>query len=134
MESPKLRKQSKQKIDFDEILLAAIDEALSSLGESAATAIYFHLETKFNIKRYDIPQKISAFSDALEKIFGMGAVTLEILCMEKLYSKVKLIYKWPEYERPLRKWLVPEMTFQEHVQLMRQSYEKAQKGKLKTDF
>jgi hypothetical protein len=30
----------------------------------------------------------------------------------------------------LCKWIVPEMTFQEYVSLMRQNYEKARKGKL----
>jgi hypothetical protein len=32
---------------FDEILLEAVDEALSSLGESARESIYFHLKDKF---------------------------------------------------------------------------------------
>ncbi len=125
----KQNKRSKQKPDFNEILLAAIDEALSSLGENATAAIYFHLEKTFNIKRLEIPQKISDFSDTLERIFGLGARTLEILCMEKLYSKVNVMYKWPEHEWPLCKWLVPEMTFQEHVRLMRQNYENTHKGK-----
>ena len=123
-----MRKRSKPKLDFNEILLVSIDEALSSLGKNVAAAIYFHIEKTFNIKRGEIPQRISDFSDALEKIFGIGAKTLEILCMEKLYAKVKVIYKRPEPEWPLCKWLIPEMTFQEHVRLMQQNYENVYKS------
>lgn len=122
-----MRKRSRSRPDFNEILLASIDEALSSLGENVAAAIYFHLENTFNIKREEIPQRISEFSGALEKLFGIGARTLEILCMEKLYAKVKVSYNWPEHEWPLCKWIVPEMTFQEHIRLMRQNYENAQR-------
>jgi len=128
VEPSKLRKRSMSRPDFNEILLASIDEALSSLGENVAAAIYFHLENTFNIKREEIPQRISDFSDALEKLFGIGARTLEILCMEKLYSKVKVSYNWPEHEWPLCKWIVPEMTFQEHIRLMQQNYKNVHKG------
>ena len=123
-----MRKRSKPKPDFNEILLESIDEALSSLGEYVVTAIYFNMEKTFNIKRWEIPKRIKDFSDALEKIFGLGAKTLEILCMKKLHDKIGVTFKWPEYEWPLSKWIVTEMTFQEYVNCMRQNYEKAQKG------
>lgn len=126
-----MHKRSKPKPGFSEILLASIDEALSSLGKNVMTAIYFHLEKTFNIKRLEIPQRIKDFSDALEKIFGLGAKTLEILCMKKLHDKIGVTFKWPEYEWPLCKWIVPEMAFQEYVSRMRQNYEKAQKGETK---
>jgi hypothetical protein len=125
-----LRKRGKPKLDFNEIVLASIDEAFSSLGENVATAMYFHLEKTFNIKRWEIPQRIKDFSDALEKIFGLGAKTLEILCMKKLHDKIGVTFKWPEYEWSLSKWVITEMTFQEYVNRMRQSYEKAQKGEI----
>jgi hypothetical protein len=123
-----LRKRNKPKPDFNEMLLASIDEALSSLGENIAAAIYFHLEETFKIKRLEIPQRIKDFSEALEKIFGLGAKTLELLCMKKLHEKIGVSCKWPEYEWPLSKWIVPEMTFQEYVNLMRQNYENAHRN------
>ncbi len=125
-----MRKRNKPKPDFNKMLLASIDEAVSSLGENVAASIYFHLEKTFNIKRLEIPQRIKDFSEALEKIFGLGARTLELLCMRKLHEKIGVSCKWPEYEWPLCKWIVPEMTFQEYVNLMRQNYEKARKGEL----
>ena len=36
---------------FNLIMLEAVDEALSFLGESAKRAIYYHLEEKFKIRR-----------------------------------------------------------------------------------
>lgn len=127
-----LRTRSKLKSSFNDILLSAIDEALSSLGENVAASIYFHVEKTFDIQRLEIPQRVNDFSDALEKIFGLGARTLEILCMKKFHEKMAVICKWPEHEWPLCKWVVPEMAFYEYVDLVRQNYEKARKGKSET--
>jgi len=74
--------------DFDKLLLEAVDEGLSSLGESPKQAIYFYLEKSFNIKKQEIPYKIEAFADAIEKIFGLGANFLENLIVKRLYEKV----------------------------------------------
>jgi hypothetical protein len=108
---------------FSNLLLEAIDEAFSSLGESAKVAIYFHLENTFGIKKSDVPSRIASFSDALERIFGSGARHLEVLFMKSLHAKIEVTYKWPAYKYPLCKWIVPEMTFQEYIQFMRQNFE-----------
>jgi hypothetical protein len=80
--------------DFEKLMLEAIDEGLSSLGESSKQAIYFHLEKTFDIKREEIPDRVSAFSQAIENIFGAGAGCLEILIMQRLYEKVGGILRW----------------------------------------
>lgn len=82
--------------DFDELLLEAVDEGLSSIGESSKHAIFFYLETVFKIKRNEIPDKIEAFAVAIEKIFGLGANCLEILIMKSLYEKFKGIVQLHE--------------------------------------
>lgn len=64
--------------DFDKLLLEAVDEGLSSLGESPGQAIYFYLKERFNVKKQEIPHKIEAFADGIEKIFGLGANFLKI--------------------------------------------------------
>lgn len=74
--------------DFEKLLLEAVDEELTTLGESSKQALYFHLEQGFRIKKHDIPYKTEAFADAIEKIFGMGADFLEILIMKRLYAKI----------------------------------------------
>lgn len=124
-----MAKQSQHR-SFEQILLEAIDEALSSLGESVKKSIYFHVENSFNIKRQEIPQRLADFSEALERIFGPGARHLEISFMKSLHAKIKVTCKWPEYEWPLSKWIVPEMTFQEYVRLMQQRFEATQESSI----
>lgn len=112
------------------MLPEAIDETLSSLGETPKKAIYYQLKTEFNIKTKETPNKIDDFSRALEQIFGLGARHLEILFMKNLHAKVEVTCKWPTYGWPLSKWIVPEMTFQEYVYLMRQNFEAANSAKV----
>lgn len=83
---------------FQKIFLESVDDAFSSLGESAKQAIYFHLETKFKISRTDIPSHLDDFETGLEKIFGAGTRYLEILIMKKLYENLepKKSLKWDE--------------------------------------
>ena len=110
---------------FEEVLQDSIDEALSSLGEAVKASIYFHLEHKFLIRRQDIPFRIKDFSDALERIFGLGAKHLELLIMKSLYEKVNCLYRW---EGP--GWLVPDLTFKKYVELIRISYNEDKIGTL----
>jgi hypothetical protein len=74
--------------DFKELLLEAVDTALSSLGNSSKQAIYFYLEKNFTVKKQDIPNKIEEFITAIEEMFGHGAKILEIEIMKHLYVKV----------------------------------------------
>ncbi len=107
---------------FEIVLAEAVDEALSSLGVTVKTSIYFHLEHKFIIPKQDIPFRIDDFSDALERIFGVAAKYLEILIMKKLHEKITCFYEWNGPS-----WLVPDLTFRQYVELMRLCYE--DKGK-----
>ena len=115
---------------FGQILLEAIDEALSALGEGVQVSIYFHLEDKFKIRKHEIPQRVGEFSDALERVFGIGARTLEILFIKSLHSKMKLVCNWPTRCR----WVVPEVTFQEYVRLMKQKFEEAGASEKKVEL
>jgi hypothetical protein len=81
-------KMASKSKEFDKILLSSIDEAMLSLGESARQSIYYHLETKFAVKREEISLDLEGFQTALEKIFGIGARYLEILIMKNLYAKI----------------------------------------------
>jgi hypothetical protein len=92
---------------FSQLLVQAVDEGLSALGESSRQAVYGCLESAFRIRRDDIPQKIAEFSDALEKLFGDSARLLEIQIMKKLYRKVgDIVEYYPERE---------DITFTEYV-------------------
>ena len=98
--------------NFEKILLEAVDEQLTSLGESSKQALYFHLERGFNIKRQEIPKKTEAFVSAMEKIFGQGANYLEILIMKRLHEKIG-------YDVKVRS---SNLTFIEYVEAAKQSY------------
>jgi hypothetical protein len=117
---PKSALTQKERANFNRLLLEAIDETLSCLGESSKKAIYCRLETEFNIKKKEIPNMIDDFSRALESLFGLGAKILEIMFMKSLYSKVRVAG-----EKVSCEWVVPEMTFKEYVDLMKQRFEEA---------
>ena len=79
-----------------QILLEAVEEGLSSLGDSPKQAIFFHLETSFEISKNTIPANLTDFAKALEKIFGPGAVYLEKLIVKRLYEKLGLEFEEAE--------------------------------------
>jgi len=88
--------------NFSKILLAAVEESLSSLGDSPKQAIFFHLENSFKIKKEHIPGNLTEFAKALEGIFGPGASYLEKLIVKRLYEKLDLEFEDVEYEDFLR--------------------------------
>jgi predicted RND superfamily exporter protein len=97
---------------FDKLLLSAVDEALSSLGESAKQSIYFHIETS-NVTRNKIPENLQEFQAGLEKIFGVGARFIEILIMKNLYAKIG---------QPLIMEKSEQLEFIEYVNTAKQSF------------
>lgn len=113
--------------DFNKLLLEAVDEGLSTLGESSKQAIYFHLAKSFNVRKEEIPERIETFAAAIEKIFGLGANFLEILIMQRLYQKVDGRLEWnvakdlafAEYVAVLRRCFSEKRTMQKAEGLMR---------------
>ncbi|MDH7477107.1 MAG: hypothetical protein QHH17_01850 [Candidatus Bathyarchaeota archaeon] len=79
--------------NFSKILLSAVEESLSSLGDSPKQAILFHLEASFNLKKEKIPTNLTEFAKALEGIFGPGASYLERLIVKRLYEKLGLKFE-----------------------------------------
>jgi hypothetical protein len=82
-----------QQDNFTKIMLAAIEEGLSSLGDSPKDAIFYHLESSFQLKKEDIPSNLTEFKQALERIFGPGAPLLEKAITKSLYAKLGLDFK-----------------------------------------
>ncbi|HTY74583.1 MAG TPA: hypothetical protein VMD05_03355 [Candidatus Nanoarchaeia archaeon] len=103
---------------FNEILLVSVDEALSTFGESVKTSIYFHLENTFSLPKHEIPLRIEDFSNALERIFGLGARHLEILIMRNLNQKTE---SQDKTNKP--NWLASDFTFGKYVEKTRISFE-----------
>jgi hypothetical protein len=108
-------REAKNKTKFEEVLLEAIDEGLSLLGESSKQAVYFHLEKAFKMNRLDIPYRIEDFTDAIEKLFGGGAKILEIHIMKCIFKKVG--YNFKHY--PKQK----SLTFTDYITAVKQEKE-----------
>lgn len=98
---------------FEKLLLEAVDEVFSSLGNSTEHAIYLSLAKTFHIKKQAIPRRIDEFADAIEEIFGLGGKLIEIQIMKRLYEKVghSLEY-FPEQDA---------LVFAEYVEAVRSS-------------
>lgn len=107
-------------VSFYDALLRAIDDAFLSLGEQAKTTIYFHLENSMGIKKQEIPFRIYDFQNALEKIFGVGARSLEIMILKHLHKELNTTYKWN-----MPHWVIPDITFQQYLQKAKKDYEKS---------
>ena len=110
--------------NFDQRLLEAIDEGLSGLGEAGKASIYIHLEETFNIRKQEIPNKLDSFSNALHRIFGIGARNLEILIMKRLHQEIESQIKLEASSE-----LASNLTFTQYIELMKRSYNNAEKNK-----
>lgn len=107
---------------FDEFLLEAIDEALSSLGDPIKNTLYFQLEESFKIPKDEIPKHIDGFSDFLYELFGLGASRLEAECMRNLHSNINVNIQVTEEEGSVSKWIIDGMTFEDYVYCARNNY------------
>jgi len=104
---------------FCKLLVEAIDEAFSSLGESTRKAIYAYLETSSGIAKQEIPNRINDFSDVLKKIFGPGARNFEILCIRNIQAKTRI-----DYKLDLPESIGSELTLKEYIHTAKQNYKK----------
>ncbi len=105
--------------EFNDLFIASIDEALSALGEGAKTAIYYHIEKKFNIKKQEIPTHLTSFIEAIEKLFGLGSKPLELMLMQKLHAKLNTNCK------PIK---LQDFTFTSYVNAIKKNIVMDQKG------
>lgn len=92
------KKSRLHKGNFEKLLIEAVDNVFSSLGDSCKQAIYFHLKDCYNVSKHEIPYRIEDFANALEKIFGLGAKLIEIEIMRALFAKVRDFSYSPKQE------------------------------------
>ncbi len=98
---------------FDAVLLEAIDEIFTSLGNTCKETIYFHLKNTFNIKKQDIPHRTQEFATALEKLFGEGAKFIELRIITTLHKKTpNFVYTPP----------TGDLVFADYVESLRRFY------------
>jgi hypothetical protein len=76
-------------------IMNAVDDSLSSFGESFKQVVYFQLEQTFHIHPWEIPQKIDAFAEAIEGMFGSGAALIEMKILKTLHDQVPNFVHFP---------------------------------------
>lgn len=86
----------------DKMLIEAIDEALSILGNKAKEIIYYFLDKEYGLKREEISSNLKGFHDGLHLLFGIGANIIE-----------KHIYNCAQNKIGVRIRIEPEQDFVE---------------------
>jgi nucleoside-diphosphate-sugar epimerase len=92
------KKSGWRKGNFEKLLIEAVDNVFSSLGDSCKQGLYFHLKGSYNISKQEIPYRIRDFADALEEIFGQGARLIEIGIMKAFYARAQNLKCFPMEE------------------------------------
>jgi hypothetical protein len=110
---------------FNEFLIQAIDEVLTSLGEPVKNTLYQQLET-FKICKEDIPNKLDEFLFLIHKIFGLGGSRLELKFTKNLQAKIKA-NAYSETDLCLSNWITNEMSFKECLNEMRKCLDQSEK-------
>ena len=88
----KRRKKARTNLAIQKRILICIDEALKELGPSVAEALYYYLESNFNLNKNRIPRRPKTFMKALTSIFGEeGAKIIERICIKKLEQEFNLV-------------------------------------------
>lgn len=105
--------------EFNLVLLEAIDQTLSVLGEETKSWFFKYLEKALNVPRGKIPGKIDEFSKALEDLFGPSSRYLEILVIKNLHSIAGVVWEW----KPTNSWVAPDFTFKEYVSVVKKYFE-----------
>lgn len=77
----------------DQMILDAIDESLSILGDKGREAVYYFLEREYCIEKEDIPKNLKTFLDCLRLVFGVGANILEKYILDNLRKRASVEYK-----------------------------------------
>jgi hypothetical protein len=92
----------------DKVVMDAIDEALSILGNKAKEAVYYFMEREYGLQKDDIPSNLKNFHDGLHMLFGVGANIIE-----------KHIYNCLQNRIGIRARIEPELDFIEVVNKLR---------------
>ena len=83
--------QTKQTQLFNQLLLQAIDDVLTSMGSSTKNTIYLCLSNSKGISREQIPQRINDFHQTLESVLGeKGVMLIEGPILELLEAKMRV--------------------------------------------
>jgi len=97
---------------FNQLLLEAIDDSLSVLGEEPKGALYQYLATMHSLAREDIPEKLDEFSGGLKKALGGASSVIQRIILRKLFQKLGSNFRES-----------PELEFVDHVKDARRRFD-----------
>ena len=80
-------------MSFDQLVLEAIDESLSVMGEEPKKALYQYLLSIHSLKTEEIPSRIVDFVTGLKRALGAASKVIERLVLKKLYNKIGLTFQ-----------------------------------------
>jgi hypothetical protein len=78
---------------FGQVLLEAIDESLSVLGDEPRRATYEYLATIDSLQREDIPARLEDFSQGMKRALGGASSVLQKVMLKKLFQKIGSTFK-----------------------------------------
>jgi len=99
-------------IDFETIITKAIDETLSTLGDSVKQSVYVQLKNNFGIRKKEIYLNIDVFTKALEIMFGKSSLLIEIKIISRLHKQVGIFsFKTEKCELCLEEYVAALQAF-----------------------
>jgi hypothetical protein len=106
------RKQTENQLD--KTIFEAVDDSLTSFGESVKQVVYYQLESNYHVKKQDIPRRIEEFVTAVEGIFGVGARLIEMKILETIYARTSGFTYFPEGQ---------DLVFKDYVRSVRSFFQ-----------
>jgi len=94
---------------FSQLLLEAIDDSLSILGDEPKKALYQYLATMHSLQREEIPDRLEEFSAGLKRALGGASSVIQRIILRKLFQKLGSTFResqdseFPDYIRDARR-------------------------------
>ena len=79
---------SARTLAFSQLLLEAVDDSLSILGDEPKRALYQYLATMHSLQREEIPDRLEEFSTGLKKALGGASSVIQRIILRKLFQKL----------------------------------------------
>ena len=112
MSNPSWRRvfgMSARTLVFSQLLLEAIDDSLSILGDEPKMALYQYLATMHSLQREEIPDRLEEFSAGLKRALGGASSVIQRIILRKLFQKLGSTFResqdseFPDYIRDARR-------------------------------
>ena len=77
-------------LDYESVLLNSLIQAMSMYGAKSIDSRYFLQKNDLRLSNEDTSEEIHGFVGAIEKLFGSGALLIEIEVMKSIHQIVPL--------------------------------------------